>query len=38
MIKYDLATMKSLKDRTNSVNGNMGNSDTVTYFDLRLCF
>lgn len=36
MIEYDLENVKSSKQRANTVNGNMGNSDSVPYFDLRL--
>jgi len=37
MMKYDLENGESSKQRTNTVKGNMGNSDSVPYFDLRLC-
>lgn len=37
MIKYDLENVKSSKQRTNAVNGNMSHSDSIPCFDLRLC-
>lgn len=36
-IKYDLENVKSSKQRTNTVNDNMGVSDSVPCCDLRLC-
>lgn len=37
-IKYDLENVKSSKQRTNTVNDNMGNSDSVPCCDLKLYF
>lgn len=36
-IKYDLENVKSSKQRTNTVNGNVGISDLAPFCDLSLC-